>query len=78
MSTEERYGAAVWQGLLASSVTLANVYVQWATVGEVARAGGVSRATAKKYLDKLVEMGHAKSMKFGNRTGYTTVSGVKE
>jgi response regulator of citrate/malate metabolism len=77
MSTNERYGTAVWQGLLASTITLANVYVQWATVGEVASASGVSRATAKKYLDKLVAMGQAKTMKFGKRTGYAVTSGME-
>jgi response regulator of citrate/malate metabolism len=77
MSTNERYGTAVWQGLLASTLTLANVYQKWATVGEVAAAGGVSRATAKKYLDKLVEMGQVKMMKFGKRVGYAIKSGLE-
>lgn len=78
MSTKERYGTAVWQGLLSSTMTLANVYVQWATVGEVANAAGVSRATAKKYLDALVEMGQVKTMKFGGRKGYAVTSGMEE
>jgi response regulator of citrate/malate metabolism len=78
MSTRQRYGDAVWAGLLASTMTLANVYIQWATVGDVARAGGVSRATAKKYLDVLVEMGQVKTMKFGARTGYAVTSGMEQ
>lgn len=78
MSTMERYGTAVWQGLLASTITLANVYQQWATVGEVARAAGVSEPTAKKYLTMLVEKGDAKCMKFGNRMGYAVTSGLEE
>lgn len=77
MSTKERYGSAVWAGLLASTVTLANVYVQWATVGQVAAAGGVSRGTAKKYLEELVDMGQAKKMKFGSRVGYAVTSGME-
>lgn len=77
MSTNERYGSAVWAGLLASTLTLANVYVQWATVDQVARAGGVSRGTAKKYLEKLVTMGQAKKMKFGARYGYAVTSGME-
>ena len=77
MSTKERYGTAVWQGLLSSTATLANVYQQWATIEQVARAGGVSRGTAKKYLDKLVAMGQAVTMKFGSRTGYAVASGME-
>lgn len=77
MSTNERYGSAVWAGLLASTMTLANVYVQWATVGEVAKASGVSRGTAKKYLDKLVAMGQVKTLTFGKRTGYAITSGME-
>lgn len=77
VSTNERYGTAVWNGLLASTLTLANVYVQWASVGEVAIAGGVSRGTAKKYLELLVEKGAAKKMKFGSRVGYAITSGLE-
>nr|CRY94304.1 hypothetical protein [uncultured prokaryote] len=71
MSTEERYGTAVWEALQACTLVLADVYVQWATVGEVAKKAGVSRGTAKKYLDKLCDMSQARSMKFGSRTGYS-------
>ena len=70
MSTEERYGTEVWAGLVKSSSDLGGVYRQWATVGEVAIASGVSRGTAKKYLEKLVVMGTAEKMKFGKRVGY--------
>lgn len=78
MSTMERYGTAVWEGLVKNTAVYADVYVQWATVGEVALTAGVSRATAKKYLEMLVEKGDAKSMKFGNRTGYAVTSGMEE
>jgi len=71
MSTKERYGSEVWQALINTTRVYANVYVQWATVGEVAEKAGVSRGTAKKYLDMLIKSGHAKSMKFGKRTGYS-------
>lgn len=74
MSLEERFGTLVWKALVKNSNDFAGVYVQWATVGEVATDAKVSRATAKKYLEKLVEMGNAKSMKFGKRTGYCMVS----
>lgn len=71
MSTKERYGTEVWNALVATTRVYANVYVQWATVGEVSQKAGVSRGTAKKYLDALVTMGQARSMKFGKRTGYS-------
>lgn len=75
MSTLERYGNEVWEGLNKTTRVYADVYVQWATVGEVAKAAGVTRPTAKKYLDKLVKMGKAKAMKFGKRTGYSVGDG---
>jgi len=71
MSTKERYGSSVWDALIKNTRVYANVYVQWATVGEVATTAGVSRGTAKKYLEMLVSTGHAKSMKFGARKGYS-------
>lgn len=74
MSLKERFGSEVWHALVANSNDFAGVYVQWATVGEVAKGAKVSRATAKKYLDILVSDGHAKSMKFGKRTGYCFLS----
>lgn len=77
MSHEERFGTEVWLALKSVTITLANVYQQWATVGEVASAAHVSRATAKKYLDKLVEKGEVKTMKFGRSTGYALKSGLE-
>lgn len=71
MSTTERYGKEVWEALVKETRVYADVYIQWATVGEVAEMAGVSRGTAKKYLEKLVGMGEARSMKFGKRTGYS-------
>lgn len=74
MSTKERYGTYVYEALIAQTRFYAYGVDIWATVGEIAIVARVSRATAKKYLEVLVEMGHAKSMKFGNRTGYRPVS----
>ena len=78
MSTVERYGGEVWRGLLASTLTLGNVYQRWATVGDVAKAAGVSRATAKKYLNLLVDKGEVKTMKFGSSVGYAVRGGMEE
>lgn len=74
MTLKERFGTEVWQALIKNTRVLSEVYVQWATVGEVAKDARVSRATAKKYLEMLVKQGHAKSMKFGKSTGYSVVS----
>lgn len=74
MSTKERYGSEVWTALVNNTRVLADVYVQWATVGEVAASAGVSRGTAKKYLEELVKMGRAKRMAFGKRHGYSVLS----
>jgi len=74
MTLKERFGTEVWEALVKNTRVYADVYVQWATVGEVATDAKVSRATAKKYLEMLVKDGHAKSMKFGKRTGYSVVS----
>lgn len=60
MSTKERYGTIVWDALALifnSSVTPDD---GWVSVGEVARVAKVSKPTAKKYLDMLVEMDTAK------------------
>lgn len=74
MSLKERFGTEVWEALQKNTRVYADVYVQWASVGEVAKDARVSRATAKKYLEMLVREGYAKSMKFGNRTGYSVSS----
>lgn len=74
MSTTERYGTEVWNALVKNTRVLADIYVQWATVGEVAEAAGVSRGTAKKYLEALVNMGRAKRMAFGKRYGYSVLN----
>jgi len=77
MSHKERFGSEVWDALLKNTMVLADVYVKWATVGEVAEAARVSRATAKKYLEALVEMGRAKKMAFGKRWGYSILNDIE-
>lgn len=74
MSTKERYGTYVYEALIAQTRFYAWGVDVWATVGEVAKVARVSRNTAKKYLEELVSMGHAKKMQFGSRVGYRPVS----
>lgn len=63
MSTTERYGTIVWR----AACELARRYGPVVTIGEVAAEGEVSQPTAKKYLDKLVELGHIN--RYITRTG---------
>lgn len=51
MTTKNRYSRIVYKGLLKCHQEA----VGYASVGEVARAAGVSRPTAAKYLDKFAE-----------------------
>lgn len=78
MSTKQRYGTAVFEALGENAFQLADMYIQWSTAGEVAERAGVSRPTAKKYLELMVEMGRVKSMKFGSRTGYAIETTYQE
>ena len=70
MSTKERYGSEVWRALSHVTRFYAHDHIIWATVGEVAKEAGVSKPTAAKYLNALVEMGSAVDMEFGSRRGY--------
>lgn len=51
MSTKNRYARIVYKGLLKCHQEA----VGFASVGEVAKAAGVSRPTAAKYLDMFAE-----------------------
>jgi predicted transcriptional regulator of viral defense system len=57
MSTMERYGDAVWAACLDVARDDNGNYKAYFTVGEVMRSAGVSRGTARKYLDILYENG---------------------
>ncbi len=70
VSTKQRYGDAVLGALLLCSWHDGNGSWKWATIGEVADAAGVSRTTAKKYLEALVDMGHAVPSDIGKRRVY--------
>lgn len=58
MSTTERYGTYVWQALNALAFDEATHECTYYGVGEVARVAKVSKPTAKKYLDMLIESQH--------------------
>lgn len=69
MSTTERYGTAIWSALIALEDALAPDAWGWHSAGEVAEKAGVSRNTARKYLNKLYEMKHVRSIGRA-KTGY--------
>lgn len=54
MSTNERYRSIVGSGLYDASMNHHTGALSWVTVGEVSAQAGVSRPTARKYLDLLV------------------------
>jgi Mn-dependent DtxR family transcriptional regulator len=56
MTAEERFGNAVWDGLVACC----EKWVGYMSVGEIAKEAGVSRPTAAKYLDRMTKMGRVK------------------
>lgn len=62
MSTKERYGTAVWEALVALEDGLAHDAWGWHSAGDVAEKAGVSRTTAKKYLDMMYKMGNVRSI----------------
>lgn len=62
MSTKERYGTEVWNALCRLHINPGPEQWGWHSVGEVAKEAGVSRATAKKYLQLLVFQGDASSV----------------
>lgn len=70
MSTGERYGTAVWAGFYSKSYLVDEGINCFTTVGEVAKESGVARATARKYLDKLVDMGRASCLVTGKTRLY--------
>lgn len=70
MSTKERYGNAVWDAVCElSHLVMENVYC-FVSVGEVAKKAGVSRMTARKYLEIAKEQGHLSSLDFGKTRAY--------
>lgn len=69
MSTKERYGTAVWDAIIALEDALGENDWGWHSAGEVAKVAGVSRNTARKYLDILYENGNVRSIGMKNK-GY--------
>lgn len=83
MSTKQRYGGAVWDALWDICHPHDGFGWGWAGVGQVAARAGVSRPTAKKYLEAFVESGHVVFTNVGIVRGYMTAdkpeaSNIKE
>lgn len=77
MSTKERYGSAVWDALQAVSYLVDPTIFVYVGVGEVAEKAGVSRPTAKKYLEMLYSEGHIKKMTAGKHSFYGLIFNVE-
>jgi response regulator of citrate/malate metabolism len=73
MSTSERYGTAVWEGLHAVSYLVEPYICAYVSVGEVAAAAKVSKPTAQKYLDMLAAGDDVASLKFGKQKVYRLI-----
>ncbi len=72
MSTKERFGSLVWDAVCQISQSS----TPFMTVGEVAAAAQVSRPTAKKYLDALVEKEHMTIWKANATHSFYVMTGV--
>lgn len=70
MSTEERYGTEVWDAVCELSHFVERGIYCFVTIGEVAQQAGVSRGTAKKYLEKARNQGHLSRVTLGKSYGY--------
>jgi len=74
MSTKERFGTLVWRSLNELYAKFDERNHQWVTVGEVSEDVGVSKVTARKYLQELVDIGHASFVIVGSTVGYRPIA----
>lgn len=70
MSKKNRFYEAVKQGLEKSSYLVEERICNYVTVGEVAKAGEVSRGTARKYLDIMAETPYVSSLNVNGHMFY--------
>lgn len=70
MSTKERYGTEVWNAICRLEDKLTPEQWGWHSAGEVGKEAGVSRNTARKYLDMLYENGNVRSIGMKNKGYY--------
>jgi len=70
MSTKERYGMEIWRALCELEDKLSPDAWGWHSAGDVAKHCGVSRNTARKYLDMFYEAGTVRSIGMKNKGYY--------
>lgn len=70
MSTKQRYGDAVLRAVQELSYLVDTYVYVGLAIGEVAERAGVSKPTAKKYLDLLKDMDVVNGGKIGNQFYY--------
>ena len=74
MSTKQRYSELVWRGVETQAREVERGLFSFVSVGEVARAAGVSRPTAAKYLDAFADAGFMARMQIGDMSFYRPLS----
>lgn len=74
MSTKERFGTLVWRALNELYSKTDASENQWITVGEVSEDVGISKVTARKYLEELAKLGHASFVRVGSSVGYRPIA----
>lgn len=76
MSSKQRYGTAVWQGLLMAQASHeAGERGMWHSASTVGEFAEVTTVTARKYLNELVKMGKAHCIQAGSSTFYMVAFG---
>lgn len=77
MSTVERYGTEVWQAILGLDAdAIAEGATYWFSCSQVAKRGGVSVPTARKYLRALCASGHVAKIGNNKTTLYALVKEI--
>jgi len=74
-ATQFKNAKRIWDALLELDRRVVNAYERpvWFTVGEVATVSGMSRPTAKRYLDAAVKEGAAATYMMETITLYTRI-----
>jgi len=70
MSTKERFGTIVWNAMHELSYKCDDHVYAFVGISQVCESGGVSRPTAKKYLEQLRSDGFVSRMKINNSYCY--------
>lgn len=78
--TQHKNAAKIWDALVEMSSIKGDMWYQrqWWSVGEIAKAAGVSKPTVRKYLDMAVEQECALKVFWNNQTQYRVFSVLED